>query len=285
MLVAILSLPNTRAQAQASSRPTEKVVPAPPVNPEAVVWRTAVPPVQATAGDVWVDQQGCAMAYVPAGEFVMGGPSGEGDADEQPPRQVFLEGYWIDRLLVTVAQYRQFCQATGREMPLAPDWGWYEHHPVVNVSWGEATAYAKWAGKRLPTEAEWEKAARGPEGRRFPWGDEWDPKKCSNSSNSRSTQPVGSYPSGASPYGLLDMSGNVWQWCMDWYDESYYRIAPSRNPTGPAAGRHRVLRGGSWECDKPGYFRAARRDYKHFVPDGRDNYDGFRCVIGPVTAD
>ena len=216
------------------------------------------------------------MVYVPAGEFVMGSPEGQGDADEHPQRRVYLAAYWIDKLPVTVAEYRKFTRATGRKMPLAPEWGWKDDHPVVNVTWEEAAAYAAWSGKRLPTEAEWEKAARGTDGRVYPWGNVWDPGKCSNAHNSRTTQPVGSYPAGASPYGALDMAGNVWQWCADWYGP--YQSTSIRRPTGPISGRHRALRGGSWECRAPSTFRCARRDYEHTVLGDRDNYDGFRCV-------
>ncbi len=274
-----LSAPRGAAQ-DGSARPEERVSPAPQVNPGAVVWRTPEPPAQAQAGDLWVDANGVEMVYVPAGEFLMGSPAGPGDRDERPQHRVFLEAYWMDRMLVTVGDYRTFCRETGRSLPLEPKWGWHEDHPVVNVTWEDAAAYAKWAGRRLPTEAEWEKAARGTDGREYPWGNQWDPRKCSNGINSRSTQPVGKYPAGASPYGALDMAGNVWQWCADWYDEDYYRFAPARNPTGPASGQHRVLRGGSWECDLPTMFRSARRDYEHTVLGARDNYDGIRCVRG-----
>ncbi len=275
-----LSGPRGAAQADGPARPAERVSPAPPVNSKAVVWRTPTPPAQAEAGDVWLSPNSVEMVYVPAGGFLMGSPAGKGDSDEQPQRRVFLDAYWIDKRPVTVGQYRTFCQATERKMPLAPDWGWQEDHPVVNVTWEEAAAYARWAGKRLPTEAEWEKAARGTDGREYPWGNQWDPRKCSNRGNSHSTQPVGGYPAGASPYGALDMAGNVWEWCADWYGESSYRSTPARNPTGPTSGQHRVLRGGSWECDLPAAFRAARRDYEHTVPGDRDNYDGIRCVRG-----
>jgi len=137
---------------------------------------------------------------------------------------VNLDGYWIYKYEVTVAQYRKFCNETGSNMPEAPSWGWQDDHPIVHVSWDNATAYTQWAGVRLPTEAQWEKAARGTDGRAYPWGNEWDATKCANSVGQRlsSTKPIGSYPSDTSPYGALDMAGNVWEWCADWYDGNYY---------------------------------------------------------------
>jgi len=220
------------------------------------------------------------IVLVPAGEFLMGSAESDRDAgaDEKPQRRVYLDAYWIDRHEVTVGQFRTFCQATGREMPPVPPWGWQDDHPVLNARWEEAAAYARWAGKRLPTEAEWEKAARGTDGRRYPWGNDWDTSKCASGHNSTgSTQPVGSYPSGASPYGVLDMAGNVYEWCADWYDKDYYAYGPERNPPGPSAGEYHVLRGGSWADLFPRLFRCAYRDY-FYLPDYRHISYGFRCV-------
>jgi formylglycine-generating enzyme required for sulfatase activity len=257
---------------------------APQASPKAVVSRTSTPPANAKAGDVWVSpRDDAAMVYVPAGEFLMGSPEGEGEEDEHPQRPVYLDAYWIDKTPVTVGEYRRFCQATGRAMSPAPEWGWKEDHPVVNVTWEDAVAYAKWAGERLPMEAEWEKAARGTDGRSYPWGNKWDPGKCANNlawySHLSSTEPVGSYPTGASPYGALDMAGNVWNWCADWYDGDYYRSAPTRNPTGPTAGNSRVFRGGSWDTQGAMNFRCAVRNCGY--PLDRGNFRGFRCVRGP----
>jgi len=224
-----------------------------------------------------------AMLYIPPGEFTMGSREGEAPAEpnEKPQRKVNLDGYWIYKREVTVAQYRKFCQATGRDMPEAPSWGWKDDHPIVNVSWDDATAYAKWAGVALPTEAQWEKAARGTDGRGYPWGNEWDNSKCANSEGNMdlnsSTKPVGSYASGISPYGVHDMAGNVWEWCSDWYGSSYYANAPKDNPTGPASGEYRVLRGGSWIINDPTRFRCAGRD--RYGPGDRDVYSGFRCAL------
>jgi formylglycine-generating enzyme required for sulfatase activity len=217
------------------------------------------------------------MVYVPAGEFLMGT---NGRSDEEPQRKVYLDAYWMYRTPVTVAQYQRFCQATRRPMPKAPGWGWEADHPVVNVSWHDAKAYGDWAGVALPTEAEWEKAARGTDGREYPWGNTWDSAKavCSVSpASARSTAPVGSFPGGASPYGCLDMAGNVWEWCADWFSDDYYKTAPDRNPVGPASGSFRVVRGGSWIYYGEGVFRCASRN--GYIPVYGSRSDGFRCVL------
>jgi len=201
---------------------------------------------------------------------------------ETPQHKVYLDDYWIYKTEVTVAQYRKFCQATtrDRQMPPEPSWGWQENHPVVNVTWGDAAAYAQWAGAALPTEAQWEKAARGSDGRIYPWGNDWDGAKCVNSvggNRPRGTKPVGSLPTGASPYGCLDMAGNVWEWCADWYDAGYYKTAPTRNPPGPATFTAKVLRGGSLGFFTPVYYRATFR-YRDFPAFFGDLFNGFRCV-------
>jgi formylglycine-generating enzyme required for sulfatase activity len=250
-------------------------------------------------------KDGAAMVWVPAGTFRMGSGAREQlrdaagrrdwramrdvvwsrlrgeteDSDESPSRTVYLDGYWIYQYEVTVAQYRQFCRATGRAMPEEPPFGWHDDHPVVNVSWDDAAAYAAWAGASLPTEAQWEKAARGTDGRIYPWGNAWDGARCGNSvdGSAASPSPVDSFPAGASPYGAQDLAGNVWEWCTDWYDGQYYQHAPRRNPSGPATGTARVLRGGSWDVGDPGYFRSALRD--RLNPVSWDYYFGFRCVV------
>jgi len=185
---------------------------------------------------------------------------------------------------VTVAQFRKFCTATGREMPALSPWlkGLPDYHPVENVTWDDAKAYADWAHAALPTEAQWEKAARGTDGRLFPWGNKWDAAKCCNGvgkNRAWHTSPVASYPSGASPYGCLDMAGNVWQWCADCYDRNYYQHSPSRNPTGPKPGNERVLRGGSWDYSHPSFFCTTSR-FSAATKFRSSNYNGigFRCV-------
>ena len=177
-----------------------------PVPARAAALRLPPPPAKAAAGDVWVGLDGVGMVYVPAGDFIMGSEAGE--ADERPVHPVYLEAYWIAPRPVSVAEYRKFAQATGREMPPSPEWGWRDDDPIVNETWEDAAAYAAWAGERLPTEAEWEKAARGTDGRVYPWGNEWGCERCANTRNSRrTTQPVGTYPAGASPYGVPGHGG------------------------------------------------------------------------------
>jgi formylglycine-generating enzyme required for sulfatase activity len=236
---------------------------------------------------------GAEMILIPAGEFLMGTsdeqikellrqfPSWKREwfANERPQHRVYLDDFYIDKYPVTNAQFEQFVKATGYKAE--GDWRRYytkgkEKHPVVCVSWNAASAYCKWAGKRLPTEAEWEKAARGADGRIWPWGNAWDKSKCNSSDGgSGTTTPVGSYPTGASPYGVMDMAGNVLEWCADLYDEKYYTSAPDRNPQGPSSGTYRVLRGGSWYGDPDGARAATRyRNTRVFWGDG----GGFRGV-------
>jgi formylglycine-generating enzyme required for sulfatase activity len=231
----------------------------------------------------------------------MGSPDGVGSTDERPAHQVTLSGYWIYKYDVTVAQYRAFCAASGHALPSFPSgysWagksGWddaaLQQHPIVNVSWKDAHAYATWARVSLPTEAQWEYAARGPAENNYPWGgtataaDEtngWDQTKCANYFNSAakgiSTWPVGSFPAGASWCGAQDMAGNVWQWCADWYGN--YSTTPVTNPTGPVTGDDRVLRGGSWYYNH--YLNEINyrgSDRLIINPDYWYYYLGFRCA-------
>lgn len=261
------------------------------------------------------------MVLVPAGEFVMGSPTGSDSfSDEQPQRHVFLSAFWIDRREVTNAQYDQFVAATGHPPPknlnpTATLWeqghplAGSERHPVVNVSWHDATAYCTWAGRRLPTEAEWEKAARGTDGRRYPWGNDWNLKLANSASYwagrtiefkdgaewkafwvdgegariSRArglkgevlTLPAGSFPDGVSPYGLFDMAGNASEWVQDWYEPYYYLSAPQADPKGPSGVLLKAMRGGSWL--KPAKsVRTSDRDYGY--PDDHPSGTGFRCA-------
>ena len=231
---------------------------------------------------------GAKLIWIPAGEFLRGSPEGKGGGDERPQKKVHLDGYWIYKHPVTVAQYQRFCEATGKEFK--PTWGQGMHAEpkgkdedyAAQMNWYEAAEYAKWAGGALPTEAQWEKAARGPDGREYPWGNEWAPDKCVSMERtlykfSPGFMPVGSCPEGASPYGVEDLAGNVWEWVADWYAHEYYRVAPARNPTGPEKGSHKVLRGGCALYDER-FSRAAARMVQ--PPHVRDwTPTGFRCVI------
>jgi len=232
------------------------------------------------------------MVLIPAGEFQMGDHFNEGDSDELPVHTVYLDAFYMDIYEVTNAQYQEFMNATGHSVP-AEYWNNSRYNapdqPIVGVRWHDAVAYAEWAGKRLPTEAEWEKAARGGlSGKRFPWGDSNpDDAQCnfadSNTNYSWSdgsvdddykyTAPVGSYL--PNDYGLYNMAGNVWEWCADWYNSDYYSNSPGNNPTGPRFGTIRVLRGGSW-YGHPLNLRVAGRGY------GKPTFPyygmGFRCV-------
>jgi formylglycine-generating enzyme required for sulfatase activity len=218
------------------------------------------------------------MVYVPAGEFEMG--STEGRDDEQPVHTVMLDGFWIDQTEVTNAQYA-LCVAEGacRESAYAHDGSYNgENYPVVGVSWQDAANYCAWVGGRLPTEAEWEKAARGTDGRTYPWGN--SAQDCYKANYGLCigwrTAAVGSYPAGASPYGALDMLGNVWEWVADWYDADYYSRSPVHNPQGPDSGTLRVLRGRSFSRGARQALRCAFRG--ELRPHLRQYNVGFRCA-------
>ena len=226
-----------------------------------------------------------AMVSIPAGEFTMG--SQDGDADEQPAHKVFLDAFSIDVYEVTVGQYAEFLRSGEARAPL--DWNTMnqsanQKRPVANVDWPDAAAYCKWAGKRLPTEAEWEKAARGTDGRIYPWGNDPPTPLHANygkmgSHDYGTLAPVGTTEDGKSPYGIYDMAGNVWEWVSDWYDNNYYKNSPSQNPTGPSMGGFKVIRGGSW-TSSPRNLRSADRYWD--PPTFRSLYfPGFRCAKNP----
>ena len=224
------------------------------------------------------------MVLVPAGEFTMG--SLGGDPDEQPVRQVYVGAFFMDKHQVAVSQYGRFLEATHQERP--PDWTAmnkpaYQNRPIANVDWAEADTYCTWAGKRLPTEAEWEKAARGTDGRTYPWGNEPPTRFHANAgkevfSNRGTLTPVGTFEAGMSPYGIYDMAGNVWEWVSDWYDQDYYKSGPVQNPPGPRKGDYKVVRGGSWGSGTDD-LRAANREVH--VPSFRGFGTGFRCAKNP----
>ncbi len=237
------------------------------------------------------------MVYVPGGEFTMG--SDEGDNDESPQIMVYLDPFFIDQSEVTNAEYSEFINDGGyfkQEYWTEEGWKFIKENrifspkywrnllwnspsdPVVGVSWYEADAYARWTGKRLPTEAEWEKAARGTDGKIWSWGNDFSPEKANTNAPNDAhnyTAQVNSYPLGISPYGCYDMAGNVAEWVADWYDAYYYYEASMFNPQGPKYGSYRGIRGGSW-FTSPEEARCSARGYD-FLGD-RTKMVGFRCA-------
>jgi serine/threonine-protein kinase len=185
------------------------------------------------------------MVAVPAGDFWMGSEDADADRDERPATRVRLEAFWIDRVEVTNARYGACAAAGACTNPVGPGFvdATRADHPVSVASWGQAAAYCRWARKRLPTEAEWEKAARGVDGRRYPWGSDMEPGRA-NGGYTAGTAAVGDFAAGASPYGALDMAGNVWEWTASLYRP--YPYVPGDGREDPAARGARVNRGGSW---------------------------------------
>jgi eukaryotic-like serine/threonine-protein kinase len=268
-------------------------------------------------------QDGMVMVNVPGGEFLMGAKVSEKRAtdEERPLHIVLVDNFWIDRTEVSNAMFATFIEESGYQTDAEKaGWGYVwtkdgrteaagadwmhpqgqdssldglEEYPVMLVSWNDATAYCTWVGRRLPSEAEWEKAARGIDGRFYPWGEEFDSSfanvddeevfdeymvDCSASGcdGYAKSSPVGSFEAGASPYGVLDMAGNLWEWTADYYERFYYTKASSNNPQGPAEGDRHVLRGGSWlnsDYDISTTYRAGN------IPDYRSDKLGFRCVV------
>jgi formylglycine-generating enzyme required for sulfatase activity len=196
----------------------------------------------------WVSTvDGMPMAFVPEGAFNMGSTKGQGD--EVPVHSVWLDAFWIDMTEVTMEMYDQCSAAGACEENQCSIWTG-KKYPAVCVDWFMAKDYCAWAGRRLPAEAEWEKAARGTDERTYPWGEGLSTALAHYDEDytTENSKPVGSYPQGASPYGALDMAGNAWEWVQDWYDYSYYRSQTTwRNPTGPASGELKIIRGGSWD--------------------------------------
>jgi len=221
-----------------------------------------------------IGDEGREMVQIPEGPFTMG--SQDGDPDEAPEHQVFLKGYFIDRKEVTQAEYHRFAKMTKRTMPkievfeddqsklLQPEF------PAMSVSWDDAAAYCKWAGKRLPTEAEWEKAGRGEGKKTYPWGDKFVMHAANvdgREDGYKYLAPPGSFESGRSPYGLYDMTGNVAEWVADSYDEQYYKKSPYRDPKGPDSVDLRVVRGGSWRETEHNARLSKRFAAKHWRTD------------------
>lgn len=225
--------------------------------------------------------EGREMVQIPEGPFTMG--SDEGDPDEAPAHQIYLKSYYIDTKEVTQQEYDRFSSMTKRGERKIPvfeeDISRLEgpNLPAVGMSWSDAFAYCRWAGKRLPTEAEWEKAARGEGKRKYTWGDTFEVGHANldgEEDGFKYLAPPGSYESGRSPYGVYDMIGNVSEWVADTYQKDYYRETPYRDPKGPDEGDHRVIRGGSWR-DSPHGARITNRFPANISPDVTI---GIRCA-------
>jgi eukaryotic-like serine/threonine-protein kinase len=286
-----LTLTSTRV---ASPRATQSTI---------VAYPTVTPSPTATPtlgiGSTMVsNKDGMMYLYVPAGNFIMG--SNKDFPDEKPEHTVYLDSYWVDQTEVTNAMYKLCVDAAACKLPSRTDY--YSRdasspdYPVVFVSWNDAKAYCEWKGARLPTEAEWEKVARGENGLIYPWGNRFECPLGNFDDETGEDEgvviggpycdgyqyiaPVGSFPRGKSVYGALDMAGNLWEWVSDWYGNSYYYKyvkAPVRNPVGPELGDRRVVKGGAWLNDKDVYFRGSNR--YSYPPELTDDNVGFRCVM------
>lgn len=260
-----LALLLAACQGNRAVAPTPTPIPLPTAMPSptpVALVPTATAAAQAPqAGSERISQaDGMVQVYIPEGTFHRGGYDTKTDPDELPPHDVMLHAFWLDKTEVTNAMYKlcmdagackppkQFKSRTRDQYFLNPE---FRDYPVVYVSWSDAEAYCRWAGRRLPTEAEWERAARGNDFRTYPWGDEFPDSSRANFNNIvGDTSRVGSYPAGASPFGILDMAGNVWEWVADFYDAKYYSKGVTVNPTGPTARANfygRVIRGGSFQ--------------------------------------
>jgi formylglycine-generating enzyme required for sulfatase activity len=223
-------------------------------------------------------RDGAIMIQVPEGEFLMGNRETEG---APLPHTVSVSSFLIDKLPLTVGRFKRFAAATGRPLPPDPYWGVHDDFPVAFVRWDEAKAYCEWAGGRLPTEAEREKATRGTDGRMWPWGTEPpSPERGVFRRNwgQEGNDAVGIRPAGASPYGLLDTGGNMWEFCDDWWDPDYFKSSPREDPRGPKTGRARVVKGGSWDS-RPTVLSASSRNFAY--TGYREGDFGFRCAADP----
>jgi formylglycine-generating enzyme required for sulfatase activity len=309
----VMMVPLLAGCAAAAANPIETRAPtAPPtiVAPPTTIASSPTPEAAPSAGTSRVDDRGIEQVWVPAGTFQMGSeaaaiqqlkalkPPGWMSAafsSEQPAHTVTLtRGYWIDKYEVTNAAFKAFVEAGGYQGQAywsEAGWQWLSKQPANSaprsctgnapdqpracVTWFEAEAYAHWRGGRLPTEAEWEYAARGPQALIYPWGNDFDPERC-NVVDSRATKPVGSYPDGVSWVGAHDLAGNVMEWVQDWLDVNYYRNGPTDDPAGPDTGKVKVEKGGWWGSNQ----FAARSAYRHFEdpPDYSDGHIGFRIV-------
>jgi serine/threonine-protein kinase len=299
--------------------PTHLATPTPiPHLPTATLAPSLTTPIPLAGQRLISSKDGMTLLYVPAGDFLLGSADTDPDAreDEKPQQTIYLDAFWMDRTEVTVAQFRKFAETSGYVTDAEREGGGLVYspnevnvksaywqlpqgsgapeatgrQPVTQVTWNDAKTYCEWAGRRLPTESEWDKAARGSQGSLYPWGNTFDPARlnfCDRSCGApwrltayddtfSRVSSVGLYPSGASPYNLLDVAGNVWEWVNDYYDfRGYYRF-PTANPPGLEIGDQRVARGGSW-IDTPDRLRASAR--LPLNPRVRSNVTGFRCAV------
>jgi sulfatase modifying factor 1 len=239
-------------------------------------------------------KDGAPLVLIPSGSYPMGVPTGDRDGgrDEYPRHVIEITDFYLDKYEVTNARYLEFVKATNHRVPQNPKnptrnlWegigipASLADRPVINVDWADADAYCKWAGRRLPREAEWEKAAKGNNDWRFPWGNV-EPTDGHLNFNQKwvgekTLMPVGSYEKGKSPYGVYDMAGNVWEWVNDWYDARYYEKSPDKNPPGPDSGEKKVIRGAGWQNETPTVRIFTRVDSD---PTMRNESTGFRCAM------
>jgi formylglycine-generating enzyme required for sulfatase activity len=279
----------TRAiQRTATAAPTLTSTPEPTPPPTATALSAPTPPptVSQAGATTTRPKDGAVMVFVPAGEFRMGSSDAIGQTGmDNLQHKVYLDAFWIDKTEVTNARYRQCVEAGACTESCASADSQFnkDYQPVVCVNWDDATAYCQWAGARLPTEAEWEKAARGTDSRAYPWGyEEPDCNRARYRTCGWATEVVGSLRAGASPCGALDMAGNVDEWIADWYAVDYYTHSPAHNPTGPDSGQYRVLRGGSWGSESTSLLRSSNRNRAN--PDRRNLIIGFRCGLSPTSS-
>jgi formylglycine-generating enzyme required for sulfatase activity len=307
-LLIVLALSSGGCSTSNQPEPTETIIQTDIPTPNATLTPTNIPTPSPTLtptvtatphydiGSIQIRPvDGMTMLYVPAGEFVMG--SLDGDLDEQPIHTVYLDAYWIDSTEITNSMYELCVEAGVCTLPSKTVSIWkrqyygsteFSNYPVNYIAWAQADTYCRWAGGQLPTEAEWEKAARGTDGRKYPWGDDFFKMNLvygfsgriitSDNPGAIFTKAAGSYMEGASPYRAMDMAGNVWEWVADWYAEGYYSVSLGSNPTGPDTGESHVLRGGSWHDDSKSA-RSANRESGAIISQG--DTIGFRCAVSP----
>ena len=288
VLAMTLSSCGTAPAAQPSALPATGTISPATAVPTAAVTDTPAPtatPALDIGSTLVREADSMTMMYVPQGEFTMG--SDAGPTVERPAHKVTLDAFWIDQIEVTNAMYQVCVTAGACKPPLAKSsfkrhtyYGdpQFDGFPVMAVNWDSATAYCTWAGARMPTEAEWEKAARGTDERIYPWG---ETAGCDFANTNRckgDTEAAANYETGKSPFGLYDMAGNVLEWTADWFDAKYYAASPPSNPTGPETGQMRVVRGGSWYQFAESATTTSRG---RVAPGDSLNYVGFRCAMHP----